>query len=79
MLKEKKYIFFQCISLIIKKVGLAQWLKPVILTKWEVEIRKIVVQGELGQKVSEIPTSTNKKLGVVVRACHPSQSESKWE
>jgi hypothetical protein len=29
------------------------WLTPVILTTWEVEIRRIMVQGHLRQKVHE--------------------------
>jgi hypothetical protein len=33
---------------------------PVILTTWEMEIRRMVVQGQTGQKISEIPISTNK-------------------
>jgi hypothetical protein len=42
---------------------------PVI---WEIEMGKIVVRGQTGQKVQETPISNNKKLGVVVYACHPS-------
>jgi hypothetical protein len=31
----------------------------IILTTWEVEIRRIQIQGQPEQKVSEIPISTN--------------------
>jgi hypothetical protein len=34
--------------------------------------RRIMVQGWPGQKVHETPTSTNKKLGVMAHAYHPS-------
>jgi hypothetical protein len=46
-----------------------QGLTPVIPTTQEVEIRRIVVQGQLGQKVSEIPI-TNNKVCVVVYTCN---------
>jgi hypothetical protein len=36
----------------------------------EVEIRRIIVQGQLGQKSYRGLISTN-KLGVVVHTCHP--------
>jgi hypothetical protein len=32
-------------------LSLAWWYRPVILTTWETEIRKIVVQARLGQKL----------------------------
>jgi hypothetical protein len=34
------------------------WLKPVILSTWEVEIRRIIVQSQPGQKVLETSIST---------------------
>jgi hypothetical protein len=33
--------------------------KPIILTTWEVEIRRIAVQSQAGQNIGEIPISTN--------------------
>jgi hypothetical protein len=53
----------------------AQQLTPVILTTGEVEIRRMEIQGQSGQKVSKNPISTN-KLGMVVHVCHPSYIES---
>jgi hypothetical protein len=38
----------------------------------DVEIRRTMVPGQHGQKVSKRPISTNKKLVVVVHACHSS-------
>jgi hypothetical protein len=37
-----------------------------------VEIRKIRVEVQPKQKVTEIPTPANKKLGMVLHAYHPS-------
>jgi hypothetical protein len=37
-----------------------EWLMPVISATQEVEIRRIVVQGQSGQKFSEASISTNK-------------------
>jgi hypothetical protein len=34
-----------------QKASQAQWFKPVILVTWEVEIKKMAVQGQPGQKV----------------------------
>jgi hypothetical protein len=42
----------------------------VILATWEAEIRRIVIQGQPRQKVSETP-SLQKMLNVVVHTCHP--------
>jgi hypothetical protein len=46
------------------------WLMPIIPAIWEGEIRRIMVQGQPGQKVSETPISTN-KLAMVVCICNP--------
>jgi hypothetical protein len=43
-----------------------------ILAIQEAESRRIVVQGQPKQKVSETPILTNKKVGIVVCAYHPS-------
>jgi repressor of nif and glnA expression len=51
------------------------WLMPIILVTWEVEIGKIMVLVQPGQKVFEIP-SQPKMLGVVVSACHPAITKS---
>jgi hypothetical protein len=32
--------------------GLLQWLKPIILATWKVEIQRIVIQGLPGKKTS---------------------------
>jgi hypothetical protein len=40
-----------------QKIAGHQWLKPVILTIWEAEIGRIVVQGQRGQIVPETPIS----------------------
>jgi hypothetical protein len=42
----------------LKSKGTSQlWrLKSVILATWEVEIRRIMVQGQAGEKVLEIPS-----------------------
>jgi hypothetical protein len=42
-----------------------------------VEVRKITVPGQPGVKIQETPISTNKKLGMVAHACHPSYLGSK--
>jgi hypothetical protein len=47
------------------------WLVLIILAAWEVEIQKIVVQGQPGKKVVKIPISVN-KLGMVVYFCNSS-------
>jgi hypothetical protein len=51
------------------------WLPTVIPATHKTEIRKIVVQNQLKQKVSKIPISTN-KLGIMVPSCHPSRTEA---
>jgi hypothetical protein len=38
-----------------------QWLTPIILPTQEVEIRRIVIQGQPRQKVSKTHISTKKK------------------
>jgi hypothetical protein len=43
---------------------------PVIPATQEVEVGKIVVQGQPGQKVKETLSQIN-NLGMVVPACHP--------
>jgi hypothetical protein len=50
--------------------------RSIIPAALEVEIRRIKVQGQLGQKVSETPISTN-KLGMV--ACHGQVCRRLWE
>jgi hypothetical protein len=47
----------------------------VILAAWEVGMKRISVQGQPLQKVTETPISTN-KLGVVVFACNSSYWEA---
>jgi hypothetical protein len=37
-------------------VSLVQWLMSVIPATWELESQKFMVQGQPGQKVSEIPS-----------------------
>jgi hypothetical protein len=46
---------------------------PLIPATWEVDIRKITVLDQPGQKSYHDPIPTN-KLGMVVSACHPSYS-----
>jgi hypothetical protein len=48
-----------------------QWLTPVILATWQAEIRRIVVPGQPRQTFVRHNLS-EKNLGVVVHACHPS-------
>jgi hypothetical protein len=43
---------------------------PIILAARKVEITRITVLGQSGQKISETSISTN-KLGIVAHACHP--------
>jgi hypothetical protein len=43
-----------------------------ILAAWELGIVRIMVQDQPGQKISQDPISTNKKLGVVNYTCHHS-------
>jgi hypothetical protein len=38
-----------------KKAGI-WWLTPVILAAWEAEIRRIRVEGQLGQIICETPS-----------------------
>jgi hypothetical protein len=52
------------------------WLMPIILATWQVEIGRIMDQGQLRQKVCETPISTTKKLDMVRHACHPRYVES---
>jgi hypothetical protein len=47
---KKKY------NRVLKIVGQAWWLTPVILASWEVVIEKIVVLGQARQRASEIPS-----------------------
>jgi hypothetical protein len=49
----------------------AQWLMSIILATWEAEIGKTAIQGYPRQKVPET-LYQQKKLGMVVWACHPS-------
>jgi hypothetical protein len=46
-------------------------LKPIILATQEVEIGRILVQGQPQQNVHETPSQLQ-LLSVVVHACHPS-------
>jgi hypothetical protein len=48
---------------------LVRWLMLVIPATWEVEIRRIMIQYKLQQKVRD-PISINTQ-GVVVHTCHP--------
>jgi hypothetical protein len=52
------------------RLSQVRWFILVILATQEAEIRRIKVQGQHGQKVSEAPISTN-KLGMVVHLCNP--------
>jgi hypothetical protein len=53
----------------------AQWLVSLIASTWEVEIRRIMVQGQTRQKVWETPSQQNKP-GVVANKCYPSYWEA---
>jgi hypothetical protein len=53
----------------------AQWLMPVIPVTQEAEVCRITVAGQPGQKLVRA-ISTNKKVGVVMYACHPSYMET---
>jgi hypothetical protein len=55
--------------------GQAQWLIPVIPATREAEIRRITVQGQPRQKVSNIVMSTN-NLGTVACICNTSYTEA---
>jgi hypothetical protein len=48
---------------------------PVILATWKAEIGRIVIPGQLGQKSLRDSISMEKKLGMVVNACHLSYGE----
>jgi hypothetical protein len=48
---------------------------PIILDTWEAQIRRIVVPGQLGQKiVCKTLSPWEKKLGMVALSCHPRYS-----
>jgi hypothetical protein len=53
-----------------KKEGRVPWLKPLILATKEVEIKRILVQGQHRQKFHK--TSLDKWLDAMAQACHPS-------
>jgi hypothetical protein len=46
-----------------------QWFMPVN-PAIQVKIGRTAVRGQPGQKVSDTPISTNKKVGIVARICH---------
>jgi hypothetical protein len=47
-------------------MNLAERLTPVILATWELDIRRIRVQGQPGLKIQQDPISTNEKLSMVM-------------
>jgi hypothetical protein len=49
------------------------WLMPVILDIWEAKIRRLMGQGQPGQKIHKTLLN-RKKLGMVACAYHPSYS-----
>jgi hypothetical protein len=53
-----------------------QWLTLVILAIQEAEIQRLVVPGQLRERVSKTP-SQQKKLGVTACACHLSYKKHK--
>jgi hypothetical protein len=56
------------------EVSRAWWLTPVILPTSKIEIKRIMVQGQPRQKVTETPKH---KLSMVVQVCNPSYAESR--
>jgi hypothetical protein len=48
--------------------GWAWWYMPIILSTWEVEIRRITVPGQRKKKHEILSTN---ELGVVTHACNP--------
>jgi hypothetical protein len=48
--------------------------RPDMVDTEKAEIKRIIVQGQPRQKDQETPISTEKKLSVVMCACHPSDS-----
>jgi hypothetical protein len=46
----------------------------VILATWEAEMGRIKIPGQPRQKSLQDPISMEKKLGVVVCSCHPSDN-----
>jgi hypothetical protein len=58
----------------VTKGSQAQWFKPVILAPQEIEIRRIVVQGQSGQKFARLHLS-----GKTWYASAHSSSQSLWE
>jgi hypothetical protein len=53
-----------------EEAGWAQWLMLVILAIWEVESRRIEVQGQPGETVIETISQSIKNLGMLVLATH---------
>jgi hypothetical protein len=49
-----------------KSEGMVQWLTPLISAIWEAEIQKIMVLGQLRQKVSKIPSQQIKQAQWIV-------------
>jgi hypothetical protein len=47
---------------------------PAILGTWEVEVRRVLIQAQPGQKSLQEPISTE-KAGHGGAACHPSKQE----
>jgi hypothetical protein len=45
-----------------EKFGWVYWLLPIIPTTWEVEIRKIVVRGQHGEKLRPPPSQSTRQL-----------------
>jgi predicted RNase H-like nuclease len=50
-----------------------RYLKPVILNSWQVEIKRVVVQAQSGQRPHE--THLNQWVGMLVHGCQPSYVE----
>jgi hypothetical protein len=61
-------------KILIDWLTVKRMLRPAIPATWEVEIRRIMVQEQSRQKVSENPISTNKSGKAVQTTCGYSYS-----